>query len=380
MKCIVCNKGKQENEFSLEHIFPQSLGGALCPEEFKSRRVCRSCNSTMGLFVDAPLTKGFLGQNNMAAAALHYFDPDNLRAIPLQYLGHVKNLILDEQFTCELWLGTIGGLVYHRRKKSDPKYDCYAGGNPINLKKFGGEAYVFTQHQDEFWNMMFLVSVREKFKNSRLISGNVSLPADPDYFSPPTNYEQKFLTQLQLQQGKEHEVTFRILQGFEQRFLCKFALIYGHNKLGEEFIDSTYALKLRNSLWEINSDKRRSLGITFNELLSVEDDEEWSHLAWPGVHTITILPEPDKLLALIYLFGRQFMTITLSDEPDLWNGKISSPEIHVICQTLGRYAGPFSVDDFVAHRFDGDKIPALSEIDSREFDIENIPTFDDLKN
>ncbi|SFX21949.1 HNH endonuclease [Pseudomonas sp. NFPP02] len=379
MKCIICNKEKQVHEFSLEHIFPQGLGGAQCSEEFKSRRVCRNCNSTMGLFVDAPLIKGFLGQNNMAEAALHYFDPDNLRVIPLRYFGHVKNLLLDEQFTCELWLGTIGGLVYHRRKSSDPRYDCYAGGNPINLKKSGGEVYVFTQHQDEFWNMMFLVSVREKFKTSRLISGNVSLPADPDYFSPPTNYEKKFLTQLQSKQGKEHEVTIKTLQGFEQRFLCKFALTYGHNKLGDKFIDSAHALNLRNALWEINSDKRRSFGIAFSELVSVDDDEEWGHLAWPGVHTITILPEPDRLLALIYLFGRQLMTITVSDAPDLWREKIVASEVHVICQTLGHYAGPFSVDDFVAHRSDGEKIPALWEIDSKEFDIATLPTFDDLQ-
>ncbi|UZA68687.1 HNH endonuclease [Pseudomonas viridiflava] len=379
MKCIICNKEKEKDEFSLEHILPQSLGGALCPDEFKTRRVCRPCNSIMGLFVDAQLTKGVLGQNGLATAALHYFDPDNLRVIPLQYLGHVTNLLLDEQFTCELWLGTIGGLVYHRRRKSDSKFDFFAGGNPINLKKFGGEAYIFTQHQDEFWNMMFLVSAREKFKNSKLISGNVNLPADPDFFSPTTNYEKKFLAQLQSKQGKEHDVTFKILHGFEQRFLCKFALAYGHNRLGEEFIESSYALKLRNALWEKNSNMRASLGISFNERVWVDDDETWSHLAWPGIHTIAIVPEADKLLAVIYLFGTQLITITLSDDPIFWRGKITSSEVHVICQTLNQHAGPFLLENFVAHRLGGEQIPELLEIDYKEFDVADLPSFDELR-
>ena len=132
-------------------------------------------------------------------------------------------------------------------------------------------------------------------------------------------------------------------------------------------------------LVQIYTDKRRSFGIAFSEPVSVDDDEEWGHLAWPGVHTITIVPEPDRLLALIYLVGRQLMTITVSDAPGLWREKIAASEVHVICQTLGHYAGPFSVDDFVAHRFDGKKIPTLLEIDSKEFDIATLPTFDDLQ-
>lgn len=72
--CIFCNTEKPENDFSLEHIFPQSLGGAQASDLFKTRHVCQRCNSIMGLFVDAPLVKNYFSQNDMAENALHYID------------------------------------------------------------------------------------------------------------------------------------------------------------------------------------------------------------------------------------------------------------------------------------------------------------------
>ena len=50
--CIYCNTEKAESELSLEHIFPESLGGDLCSGLFKTRDVCIRCNNVAGLFVD----------------------------------------------------------------------------------------------------------------------------------------------------------------------------------------------------------------------------------------------------------------------------------------------------------------------------------------
>jgi hypothetical protein len=35
--CIYCEQDKPSVEFSLEHIFPDSMGGNVCPELFKTR-------------------------------------------------------------------------------------------------------------------------------------------------------------------------------------------------------------------------------------------------------------------------------------------------------------------------------------------------------
>ena len=56
-KCIYCNK--ETDEFSLEHIFPDSLGGAYLNNIFKTRQVCRKCNNLSGLYVDSAFVKNF---------------------------------------------------------------------------------------------------------------------------------------------------------------------------------------------------------------------------------------------------------------------------------------------------------------------------------
>ena len=52
IKCIFCLKNKKA---SLEHIFPDSLGGLLTTND-----VCKECNDYMGRVVDSPLINNFL--------------------------------------------------------------------------------------------------------------------------------------------------------------------------------------------------------------------------------------------------------------------------------------------------------------------------------
>ena len=60
IKCIYCTKEKEEHEFSLEHIFPTALGGKVLPDAvFKTRSVCRECNSRFGLYIDGAFLKSF---------------------------------------------------------------------------------------------------------------------------------------------------------------------------------------------------------------------------------------------------------------------------------------------------------------------------------
>lgn len=144
-KCIYCNKEKPKTEFSLEHIIPRSLGGAQAHDLFKTTLVCRCCNNTVGLFVDAPLVKNFFHLNDSAESAL-------------------------------------------------------------------------------YWNTVLLLSVKESFKYAKRISGNIELPNEHNYFQKPTADELEFLKKLSDIQGMEHQGNLPIQLGFEERFLCKFAL------------------------------------------------------------------------------------------------------------------------------------------------------------
>lgn len=377
-KCITCNKEKPKDEFSLEHLFPQALGGALCSDIFKTRNVCKRCNSIMGLFVDAPLIKSFTNQNDMAESALHYIDPKKPKPLPMRYMGVYEELISDPKMTCDVWFGAHGGIVYHRRKKADPKYDAIAGGNPIDNKKFGGEVYIYGQHADPYWNSVLLQSVAKCFKSSKRISGNFDLDNQSEYFDTPTNEESTFLSLINELKGAL-SCKFVFQQGFEQRFLCKLALGLGSKKLGSEFLESNDATNLRNALWAKSLDERTNCGISFSDYFCNRDPEEAEILAWPGVHTIILYPAEGKLELIIYLFGKSRMIITISNDESLWGNKINQAEVFILCPSLNNFTGPISIVDLIAHRSGSRTINQLTEIDNKRFNPETLPKITEMQ-
>jgi len=380
--CIYCDKSKPINQFSLEHIFPDALGGAICSDTFKTRNVCQRCNSISGLFVDGAFIKNFFSQNDRAESALHYIDIEKPQALPLKYIGDFSNLVANHDLTCDFWMGPHGGLIYHRRKKADSKYDTIVGGNPIDNKKYSGEVYVFAQSTDEYWNAVLLLSVSSRFRGARRISGNIGLPPTPNgespYFDDPTEDENAFLNSLKTIQGKQHKGNITVQIGFEQRFLCKFALGFGANKFGTDFLNTDHAKKLRNAFWEKDVKRGEIHGIDFTNYFSKQNYDLNKLLSWDGVHTILIYPNNDTLLGIIFLFGRKMMIIPISKDPEIWSGKISLGEVYIICQSLDKFIGPIQLEDFIAHRT-GDKIiEELNEIEKNKFDPSTLPKITDL--
>lgn len=376
--CIFCITEKPENEFSLEHIFPQSLGGAQASDLFKTRHVCQRCNSIMGLFVDAPLVKNFFSQNDMAESALHYVDLSKPRPLPLRYMGVLQNLVFDHNSTCELWMGPHGGLVYHRRPKADSEYDTIAGGNPIDNKKFGGEVYIFAQHSDQYWNTVLLRSVMKSFSHARRISGNIDLP-HVDYFHNPSSNEIEFLLRLKAARGKEHIGRLAIQIGFEQRFLCKFALGLGFNRLGEGFRKSADAIELRNALWSKDYNERAQCNVEFYDFFQNREPAEARILAWPGVHTIMLYPVNGRLVAIIYLYGKNRMMVTISKDESFWSKSITEAELYVLCPSLDKFSGPIRMEDFLAHRLGYCKISDLAEMEEKRFNPSTLPKITDMQ-
>lgn len=55
MRCIICKEDKPSNEFSEEHVFPDSIGGTLI-----IKSVCKTCNDRLGSSVDCYLTDHWL--------------------------------------------------------------------------------------------------------------------------------------------------------------------------------------------------------------------------------------------------------------------------------------------------------------------------------
>lgn len=377
--CLYCNQEKPSEEFSLEHIFPQSLGGAQCSDLFKTREVCQRCNSILGLFVDAPIVKNFFSQNELAESSMHYVDLDVPKPLPLRYMGVLEDIEDEHENTWELWMGPHGGLIYHRRRKSDQRYDTIAGGNPIDIKNDGGEVYVFGQHKDEYWNYVLLLSVKASFKTAKRISGNINLPREVPYFVQPTQEQTSYIIKLTAIQGTTHKGRLVFQFGFEQRFLCKFALGVGYNKLGVPFLQSRDVLELRSALWAKTPQERASSGVEVSNFLGEQREEVTQILCWPGVHTVALWPIEDRLVASLILFGKTQMMVTISKDKNLWSEAFEQPEIYVLCPSLEKFAGPISVADLLNHRQGLRKIEVLSEIEEKRFDLSTLPKITDLQ-
>ncbi|MFA5016764.1 MAG: HNH endonuclease [Methylobacter sp.] len=140
--CIYCRKEKTDEDFSLEHVIPQCLGGALAPDELKTRDVCEKCNNDLGLFVDASFEKNWFVSQQLQVNARAQFNPSNPKAIPLVCMGpcelDVPGILQTE--VCESWLGPFGEQVYWVRPHDEKLY-WYGGGNPRTTKSVESRAY-----------------------------------------------------------------------------------------------------------------------------------------------------------------------------------------------------------------------------------------------
>lgn len=121
--CIYCNQDKEDDQFSLEHIFPDSIGGNLCSDLFKTHDVCQRCNSISGQFVDGAFIRNWFVKNDDALSARQYLNLESDESIePLVYMGMVENLPLEKDEVCEMWLGPCGARVYHFHSADEARF------------------------------------------------------------------------------------------------------------------------------------------------------------------------------------------------------------------------------------------------------------------
>lgn len=379
-KCLYCQQEKDSVEYSLEHIFPDALGGSLFSEVFKTRSVCIRCNSISGLFIDGPFIKNFFSQNDSAQAYLNYINFNKPIAMPLKYLGVLEDFPGEKDEVCEVWFGPHGGIVYHLRQKADPRYDTMIGGNPIESKKNKGWITIFAQNSDPYWNTVLLLSCIKHFGKARRISGGIHL--DPQaqhdaYFDDPTNEELHSLQFFRDISEKQHRCKITIQIGFEQRFLAKLALGLGYNLFGNEFLKAEDSQKLRNAMWEKDFNKRPEL-INFSNYFQDSKNDLEKFLTWEGVHTLVLFPIKDVLYLIFYCFGYKLMMIPLCHEREIWNTSIySDGVVYVAAPQLEKFSGPLHLPEFISHKIGHHKVATLEEIDRLKIDVLQLPKITD---
>jgi hypothetical protein len=368
IRCLYCNKEKDSNEYSLEHIFPDALGGSLFSEVFKTKRVCRNCNSISGLFIDGPFIKNIFSKIDASKAYLSYVDLTKTAAMPLQYMGRLENFVGEDSEVCEVWLGPHGGIIYHVRQKADDRYDTMIGGNPINNRKNNGWITIFRQNEDLYWNIVLLKSCENYFGNARRISGNIKAEF---YFDEPTLKESNTLKFFQSISQEMHNDNITIQEGFEQRFLAKLALGLGYNLFGQSFLNSEYSQTLRNAMWEQDLQKRSEL-IGYSDYF-YPNEETFRFLRLEGLHTLILFPVGDILLLVFYHFGYTLMTIPLCYEREIWSNSIDSHGVvYVAAPQLKIFINSLDIPELIAHTIGAKKNPKLEEIEKLKTDVSQL--------
>jgi hypothetical protein len=313
--CIYCGESKEDEVFTLEHVIPQSLGGAYAPDELKTRDVCKDCNSNLGLFVDASFEKNHFVSNMLHLIARNFFDPANPTSLPLCCHGYSELVPpgMTDTEICELWLGPFGESVYWIRSK-DERMHSYAGGNPRTAKRDESRAYFsFTKHSNKNIGLV-LLSFRDAFGKRKRKVKKISRTTVEGFdladvgFSAPDDLDRArisyFLQQTRSSQQVHGQMTINAY--FDQRFMSKLAIGLSHVLFDGKVRNSKYSQELRKGLWfrpgEPLSDKPlpKVRGITtfsdknlhFNQHLGVDY----------GV-TVTVCPV-DKKVGVILNIGR----------------------------------------------------------------------------
>ena len=255
MKCIYCNEETQNNEFSLEHIFPAALGGtAIDNPLFKTRQVCKRCNSLSGLYVDSAFVKNFFVTTLIPFSKyIGYYDFDKSPYIPFAYMGFVEYIKHQNFKFCEKWRWADGSVVYHFHNNSNHDFNTIAGGDPRKRKnKDAGEVYLVGKSDNPFWVKLLFSAYKKQFKKSKRFFVNYDFQDEEKKVIIPLTNVQNDVVQLLSELHQKAETfthTLAIQLHFNIRFQAKMSLGLGYTLFGESYSQSFEAQNIRNVFW-----------------------------------------------------------------------------------------------------------------------------------
>ncbi len=258
--CLYCLKEKPVDQFSLEHVVPQFLGGAYLSDLFKSRNVCRTCNSNLGLFVDAGFEKSWIVNSHLTELAYDFFNPNSSDGLPLRCMGVTDLDIpgMSDDEICEMWLGPLGEQVFWVRPKDDRLY-WYSGGNPVTAKSVRTRAYFVASERTTKNPALTWYAFRDAFhkRKVRKIMYTVWEGVNPKDigFDEPNELDTEVIEYLAnncsgSQQSVQRKNQLSVNINFDQRFLAKLALGISHSYFERSVEDIGYDKELRNAIWK----------------------------------------------------------------------------------------------------------------------------------
>lgn len=335
-QCIYCCEEKDDKEFTLEHVVPQFLGGAYAPDFLKTRDVCKSCNSNLGLFVDASFEKNWMVNNWLQQASSAFYDKNDPVGVSLVCMGNADLCPPDlpKSHVCEMWLGPHGEQVFWLRPH-DERLSAYMGGNPRTMKAIETRAYFLLSETTSHDPLKTWLSFEQAFRGRRVkkILCGEAVGADPASigFAQPDELDKArkefFIANAEGGQVQKVEVT--IDKRFDQRFMCKLAIGIAYCLFGHKVLDSTYGKELHKGLWHCEGDEKPK--VRGSRLLSKEDNLAFKQLiGFPNTVTLMLLSTQDGISVTLNINSQlnwtvlcaSTETLTADDVAKIGDGKI----------------------------------------------------------
>ena len=376
-RCIYCGRSKPGAESSLEHIWPQGLGGNYAPGFFQTRDVCKTCNNLVGLFVDGEYQRSFFMGVESISAALRFLDDTRPVALPLVFMG-IHPAPHGDQEICEQWLGPRGEKIFFFHGVDRDDFRTYAGGDPIRRRKRDpGRVYLSFARANIFWVDTVMLSARAYFPRAELRLLTVTnAPHLLEQSAAETDQSKSDRAYLEpVWREKAANVGMTLSLDHALRFQAKLALGFGHALFGAAFAELPYEETLRGILWERESARRAEFPRIGSSIFSPpESDPIIDRLAYPGAFTLLFNGSRDGVFLTVFSPGGRRLDTQIALAPvALPSGLLQDhlgSFVVLIVPARAMAVGPIPIGHYTMHRFGSSVVPELARLDSFGVSIE----------
>lgn len=257
--CIYCANYKHIKEFTLEHIWPQKLGGSSLHGIWRTKSVCKACNNSCGLHVDGAFIRSAMVNMEEATAG----------RVPVGFSRDQSNLI-PEGWVGETYIMPNYGLnVLCLRPNNEPDgFDSYIGGFPNRRAKKQMLVYLF--FTDDKSALEGLKAAKMCWPEAVKIFANPIIDIDPILLTKGSRFrlldlkgEDAFaINIIKANQTGERVRSQAVIQvDFDRRFMAKIALALACAIEGDNYTLTSEGSKLRSLLWEQNYQRRNESAV-----------------------------------------------------------------------------------------------------------------------
>lgn len=377
MKCVYCADSRDNQNLSLEHIWPKALGGAQGGELFRTDRVCKTCNNLAGIWVDGAFLKGWF-TNVEIATSREFIDPKVPGPLPLVYMGLDEEFPVEPGYICEYWAGPAGEHIYHTHTEDDDRWFGFGGGDFIKRKKNAGRVYLYLTSDVPYWVVTALKSFLAHFDGLKTrnfcltkIEGSLSTKLLDQFIDTgvATNIEAREINWVRTRSPTGRKPNkLQIYLRFSDRFLAKIALGVGANILGDAFAQSDYAGELRKLLWpsrQVEEDNPVVYGTNYwkvNGLSKVRD-----FIGLKGAWNILLKSSASEFTIGVGTPSGKWMTTVVSNDSSLLTDEIHNRYddgvIHFVIPQRGIFTNGILLPTVLLHTM---KIEHCAELDALE--------------